>query len=142
MVTSLQDVPVTVPRSVLLAPQQTRSPAFKSRDCSPVILSDFCLLGDIATVGIGSLVCPGVRQAIGSVQADCYSRNAVCSTTKKKNGAVYFRFVCKAGHSDIATHLVLGVHRPAHERPMVAEDRYSALPTYDNALFSYRRCAA
>src|SRR5882672_438355 len=37
MVTSLQDVPVTVPRSVALAFQQTRSPIFRSLDWSPVI---------------------------------------------------------------------------------------------------------
>jgi len=37
MVTSLQDVPVTVPRSVVEVPQRTLSPAFKSRDWSPVM---------------------------------------------------------------------------------------------------------
>jgi hypothetical protein len=37
MVTSLQDVPVTVPRSVVVAPQQTRSPILSVRDWSPVI---------------------------------------------------------------------------------------------------------
>jgi hypothetical protein len=37
MVISLQDVPVTVPRSVVEVPQRTLSPTFKSRDWSPVI---------------------------------------------------------------------------------------------------------
>src|ERR1700692_5102108 len=37
MVTSLQDVPVTVPRSVVVAAQQTRSPTFSALDWSPVI---------------------------------------------------------------------------------------------------------
>ena len=41
MVTSLQDVPVTVPRSVVEVPQRTLSRTFKSRDWSPVIGS-FC----------------------------------------------------------------------------------------------------
>jgi hypothetical protein len=36
MVTSLQDVPTTVPRSVVAAPQQTRSPGFRLLDWSPV----------------------------------------------------------------------------------------------------------
>jgi hypothetical protein len=38
MVTSLQEVPITVPRSVVELPQQTRSPTLRSLDCSPVIL--------------------------------------------------------------------------------------------------------
>src|SRR3979409_1666050 len=38
MVTSLQDVPITVPRSVVVAPQQTRSPTRSVLDWSPVIL--------------------------------------------------------------------------------------------------------
>jgi len=38
MLTPLQAVPTTVPRSVVLAPQQTRSPTLRSLDCSPVIL--------------------------------------------------------------------------------------------------------
>jgi hypothetical protein len=37
MVTSLQDVPVTEPRSVIAAPQQTRSSGLRSLDWSPVI---------------------------------------------------------------------------------------------------------
>jgi hypothetical protein len=37
MVTSLQDVPITVPRSVVFAPQQTRSPPLSSLDWLPVI---------------------------------------------------------------------------------------------------------
>ena len=38
MVTPLQAVPTTVPRSVIVAPQQTRSPTFKVLDWSPVIV--------------------------------------------------------------------------------------------------------
>jgi hypothetical protein len=38
MVTSLQDVPTTVPRSVIVAPQHTRSPTLRVLDCSPVML--------------------------------------------------------------------------------------------------------
>jgi hypothetical protein len=38
MVTSLQDVPITVPRSVVVAPQQTRSSGLRSLDWSPVIV--------------------------------------------------------------------------------------------------------
>jgi hypothetical protein len=38
MVTPLQDVPTTVPRSVTLLSQQTRSPIPRVLDCSPVIL--------------------------------------------------------------------------------------------------------
>ena len=37
-VTPLQAVPTTVPRSVILAPQQTRSSGFRSLDWSPVIV--------------------------------------------------------------------------------------------------------
>src|SRR5450432_4527607 len=37
MVTSLQDVPITVPRSVVVVPQQTRSPTLSVLDWSPVI---------------------------------------------------------------------------------------------------------
>jgi hypothetical protein len=37
MVTSLQDVPTTVPRSVVVVPQQTRSPTLSVPDWSPVI---------------------------------------------------------------------------------------------------------
>src|SRR5216684_8797188 len=37
MMTSLQDVPVTEPRSVIAAPQQTRSSGLRSLDWSPVI---------------------------------------------------------------------------------------------------------
>jgi hypothetical protein len=36
MVTSLQDVPITVPKSVVVAPQQTRSPTMRVLDWSPV----------------------------------------------------------------------------------------------------------
>src|SRR5258708_9737710 len=43
MVTSLQDVPVTVPRSVVVAPQQTRSPTLRCLDWSPVMDRYFCL---------------------------------------------------------------------------------------------------
>src|SRR5664279_4530879 len=42
MVTSLQDAPTTVPRSVVVAPQQTRSPPLRCLDCSPVIGSICC----------------------------------------------------------------------------------------------------
>jgi hypothetical protein len=38
MVTPFQVVLVTVPRSVVVAPQRTRSPTLRSRDCSPVML--------------------------------------------------------------------------------------------------------
>lgn len=39
MVTSLQDVPVTVPRSIVVAPQHTRSPTLSVLDWSPLIES-------------------------------------------------------------------------------------------------------
>jgi two-component sensor histidine kinase len=35
MVTPFQDVPTTVPRSVIVTPQQTRSPTLSPRDWSP-----------------------------------------------------------------------------------------------------------
>ena len=38
MVTSLQDVATTVPRSVVVTPQRTRSPILSVRDWSPVIV--------------------------------------------------------------------------------------------------------
>jgi hypothetical protein len=38
IVTSLQDVAISVPKSVALLPQQTRSPGLSFLDCSPVIL--------------------------------------------------------------------------------------------------------
>jgi hypothetical protein len=38
MVTSLQDVPTTVPSSLAEGPQQTRSPGLRLLDWSPVIL--------------------------------------------------------------------------------------------------------
>ena len=40
MVTSLQVVPITVPRSVVVSPQQTRSPTLRRLDWSPVINMD------------------------------------------------------------------------------------------------------
>jgi hypothetical protein len=44
MVTSLQDVAITVPKSVVVAPQQTRSPTLSPLDWSPVMgcCSDHC----------------------------------------------------------------------------------------------------
>jgi hypothetical protein len=37
MMTAFHVVPITVPRSVVVAAQQTRSPTFSCLDCSPVI---------------------------------------------------------------------------------------------------------
>src|SRR5450631_760776 len=42
MVTPVQAVPITVPRSVVEAPQQTRSPTLSVRDWSPVIGNSTC----------------------------------------------------------------------------------------------------
>src|SRR3979409_2097389 len=42
MVTSLQDVAIIVPRSVVVAPQQTRSPTLRTRDWSPVTAFFLC----------------------------------------------------------------------------------------------------
>jgi hypothetical protein len=41
MVTPLQSVPMTVPKSAVVPPQRTRSPTLRSLDCSPVIAVTF-----------------------------------------------------------------------------------------------------
>src|ERR1700738_788691 len=54
MATSLQDVPITVPRSVVVAPQQTRSPTLSPLDWSPVMgcCSDHCCCQRCQSIGV------------------------------------------------------------------------------------------
>jgi hypothetical protein len=67
MVTSLQDVPITVPRCIVVAPQQTRSPTLSVLDWSPVIpfvLVAICRIGH-AQAARGTV--PEAKDIAGSV---------------------------------------------------------------------------
>jgi hypothetical protein len=60
MVTSLQDVPITVPRSVVAAPQQTRSPTLSPLDWSPVMGVLFRPLLLSASIGVIAISSPSL----------------------------------------------------------------------------------
>jgi hypothetical protein len=78
MVTSLQDVPITVPRSVVVAPQQTRSPTLSVRDWSPVIGVLQSLPGhhDGHTDSLAVLL--KIYASIMKRRADCFDAFAYC----------------------------------------------------------------